>query len=83
MANLPTSLKKNVIEIILEKDSKGPFNVSVEECAKVIVKLGKDLKPGVHLESVQICPNGRDVIFLTFKKEIPIERFCSHEVILV
>ena len=82
-SNLPTSLKKNVIEVILEKDSKGPFNVSVEDCFKVIVKLGIDPQPGVHLESVQICPNGRGVVFLTFKKEIPIEKFCGHEVIQV
>ena len=82
-SNLPTSLKKNVIEVILEKDSKGPLNVSVEDCFKVIVKLGIDPQPGVHLESVQICPNGRGVVFLTFKKEIPIEKFCGHEVIQV
>ena len=53
-SNLPTVLKKNVIEVILEKDSKGPFNVSVEDIVKVIVKLGIDPKTGVHLESVQI-----------------------------
>ena len=30
-------LKRNVLEIILEKDAKGPFNVSAEDIVKVMV----------------------------------------------
>jgi len=82
-SNLPSVLRKNVLEIVLEKDWRGPFIISTEECVKVITKLGIDPKPGVNIESVQICPNGRGVVFITLRDEIPIEKFCSHDVIQV
>ena len=72
-SNLPSTLNKNVIEIALEEDYSGAFIVSVEDCARLLVKLGIDPKPGVHVESVQICPNGRGVVFVTLKQAIPIE----------
>ena len=72
-----------MLEIVLEKDSRGSFNVSEEDCAKVLCKLGLDPRPGVHVESVQICPNGRGVLLITLKKEVPIERFCHHDVFQV
>ena len=78
-SNLPLSLKKNVLEIVLEKDVRGPFNVSIADCVKMLVKLGLDPQPGM-IESIQICPNGRGVIYVTLKKEIPIERFCCYDV---
>ena len=82
-SNLPSVLNKNVLEIILEKDFSGAFNISVDDCAKVLVKLGIDPRPGVHVESVQICPNGRGLVNVTLRKEIPIEKFCQHDVIQV
>ena len=82
-SNLPAVWNKNVLEIILEKDVRGSFNVSEEDCAKVMGKLGLDSRPGVHVESVQICPNGRGVLLITLKKEVPIDRFCHHDVFQV
>ena len=37
-------------------------------------------KPGVHVDSFQICPNGRGVLLISLKKDIPIEDFCRHNV---
>ena len=68
-SNLPSVWNKNVLEIVLEKDARGSFNVSEEDCAKVMSKLGLDSRPGVHVESVQICPNGRGVLLI--KKRYP------------
>ena len=82
-SNLPAVMNKNVIEILLEKDFKGPFYVNVEDCAKVLVKLGINPKPNVHVESVQICPNGRGIIYVTLKADISIERFFLYDVIQV
>ena len=81
--NLPTKLKKNVLEIVLEKDERGSFIVSENDCAKAMRKIGIDARPGVHVEEIQICPNGRGVILITFKKDVPIEQFCRHDVIEV
>ena len=80
-STLPTSLKKNVLEIVLDKDERGAFMVSDHDCAKVMGKLGLDNRPGIHVESVQICPNGRGVILITLKDNIPLERFCRYDVI--
>ena len=82
-SNLPSTWNKNVLEIVLEKDMRGSFNVSEIDCAKVLRKLGLDNRPGVHVESVQICPNGRGVLLITLKKEVPIEMFCRHDVFQV
>jgi hypothetical protein len=40
-----------------------------------------DPRPGIHLEGVQICPQGRGVIFITLKKEEEIARFCRYDVL--
>ena len=72
--------KKNIIEIILEKDGKGPFLVSHEDCARLINKLGIDPRPGNQIEEIQICPNGRGLIFITLKKDILIDQFCRYDV---
>ena len=69
-----------MLEIVLEKDVRGAFNVSEVDCARVMRKLGLDSRPGVHVESVQICPNGRVVLLITLKKEVPIEMFCRYDV---
>ena len=70
----PSNLNKNVMEVTLEKDFKGSFNVSDSDCLNLIRRLGFDTRPGFHLEEVQICPNGRGVIYLTLKKELDIAR---------
>ena len=79
--SLAPSLDKNVLEVILEKDSRGGFSVSDTECSNLLRKLGLDQRPGVHIEEVQICPNGRGVIFITLKKGVEIARYCRHEVL--
>ena len=78
--NLPTKNDKNMMEIVLEKDFRGGFSASDEEVAKVLLKLGADLRPGVHIEGVQICPMGRNVIQVTLNKNVDITRFCNKEV---
>ena len=76
----PLSWNKNVLEVVLEKDERGAFNVSESDCTRVLSKLGLDTRPGVHMESVQICPTGRGVLLITLKKEVPIARFVRHDV---
>ena len=82
-SNLPSTWSKNVLEITLEKEAKGSFNVGEEDCVKVMKKLGLDPRPDIQVESVQICPNGRGVILITLKKKVPINKFCHHEVFQV
>ena len=79
--SLPVRDDKNVLEVVLEKDSRGSFIVTEDECFHMMKKLGLDIRPGVHVEEVQICPQGRNVIFITLKKEIEITRFCRYEVL--
>ena len=79
----PASENKNVLEVILEKDFRGSFNVSDSDCLNLIRRLGFDTRPGIHLEEVQICPNGRGIIYLTLKKELDVGKFCCYDVIQV
>ena len=37
----------------------------------------------VNVDGVQICPNGRGVIFLTLKPNLDIGRYCRYDVIEV
>ena len=69
---MTSGLNKNVLEIVLDKDQRGSFNVSDHDCARVMRKIGLDARPGVHAEAVQICPNGRGVILITLKPEVPV-----------
>ena len=78
--NIPTRDDNNVLEIVLEKDIKGSFNVTDLECCHLLKKLGLDTRPGVHVEQVQICPQGRGVIYITLKKDLQIIRYCRYEV---
>jgi hypothetical protein len=57
----------NVLEVILEKDTRGGFTVKENECANLMQRLGLDQRPGVHVLGVQICPQGRGVIYITLK----------------
>ena len=57
------------------------FSVSDVECSNLIRRLGLDQRPNVHVVGVQICPNGRGVIYLTLKKEVEIEKYCRYDVL--
>ena len=70
-------LSKNVMEIYLEKDAKGGFDASDSETARVLQKLGVDISSHVHM--VQICPLGKNVIQVTLKDNINIDRFINKE----
>ena len=78
--SLPTRLNKNILEIVLDKDERGAFNVSDEECVRVMKKIGLTTIPGIQVESVQICPNGRGIILITLKEGIPLDPFCRYDV---
>ena len=82
-SSLPPSLNKNILEVVLEKDLKGAFIVNDNDCAKLMRKLGLDLRPGVHVEGVQMCPTGRGVILITLKDGVIIDNFCRYDVLQV
>ena len=79
-SSLPSCWKKNVLEVVLEKDVRGAFHVTESECLHLLKKLGIDPRPGVHLDQIQICPTGRGVILITLKQGIDITRFCRYDV---
>ena len=81
--SIPKSWDKNVLEVVLQKDERGAFNVSDEDCFRLIGKLGLDPRPGIHVEGVQVCSSGRGVIYITLKSEVPIDRFCRYDVLEV
>ena len=72
---------KNVLEVVLEKDMRGAFVVKDQECANLMRRMGLDQRPGVEVEEVPICPQGRGVIFITLNREVNIGRFCRHDVL--
>ena len=78
-SSLPSGLEKNILEVVLDKDVKGPFIVSDSDCARMMRKVGIDLRSGVHVEGVQICPNGRGCILITMNKEVQLQRFCRYD----
>ena len=82
-SSLLSSLNKNVLEVYLEKDERGAFLVSENDCARLMRKIGLDQRPGVHVEGVQICPNGRGAILITLKDSVNMENFCRHDVFQV
>ena len=82
-SSLPTSLNKNILEVVLEKDQRGGFAVSHEDCARLMRKIGLDQRPGMHVECVHICPSGRGVIWITLKEKVNIEQFCRYDVMMV
>ena len=79
-STLPKCWKNNVLEVVLEKDERGAFNVSESDCARMMQKIGLDIRPGIHVETIQICPNGRGIILITLKKEVSIDHFCRYDV---
>ena len=80
---LPQREDRNVLEVVLEKDSRGPFIVTDSKCFTLTRKLGLDQRPGVHVLGTQICPQGRGVIYFVLKENIDIMNFCQHEVFVV
>ena len=82
-SSLPQNWNKNILEIILEKDSSGPFNVCEKDCAKLLTKIGIEFSGIGQIEAVQICPNGRGVILITLKSNVPVENFICSDVIQV
>ena len=71
----------NVLEVVLAKDSRGSFSVSDIDCHNLMRRLGLDMRPGVNVIGVQVCPNGRGVIYITLKKEIDVGRYCRYDVL--
>ena len=65
---LPCSWNKNILELILEKEQKGPFSAKEEDIARILTKIGLNIQNCV--EAVQICPNGRGVIYVTLKANV-------------
>ena len=82
-ASLPIRDNNNVLEVLLQKTNRGAFNVNESECFNMMRKLGLDTRPGIHVEGVQICPQGRGVIYITLKQEVNIDRFCRYDVLEV
>ena len=82
-SSLPTSLNKNILEVVLDKDERGAFMVSEDDVARLLRKLGLDPRPGVQVEGVQICPTGRGVILITLKHDVRVENFCRYDVLEV
>ena len=79
--SLVRTSRKNVLEVVLEKDFKGTFAVSEAECAKFLLKLGLDMTPGASIESIQICPSGRGVVYVTLRDQIDLSRYCRYDII--
>ena len=69
------------MEILLEKDERGVFDVSDNEVARLLQKLGVSLEN--HVEMVQICPLGRNTIQVTLKKNIPMDKFFNRDAYVV
>ena len=44
-STLPSSWKKNILKIVLEKDERGPFSVSDTVCSHLMFKLGLSAHP--------------------------------------
>ena len=74
-SSLPRYEDKNVLEVVLERDTRGSFVVSDTDCLNLIRRLGLDTRPGIHIDGVQNCPNGRGVIYLSLKKEVEISKY--------
>ena len=77
--SLSPGLEKNILEVVLDKDKRGAFIVSDQECVRMMDKIGIDHRPGAQVEGVQICPNGRGVIYITMKKNIDLHQFCRYD----
>ena len=79
-SSIPTRLNRNVLEIVLDKDEKGAFHVGDGDCLRVMKKIGLDTNPGVNVEAIQICPNGKGIILITLKDGLPLDPYCRYDV---
>ena len=76
--------ENNVLEVVLEKDSRGGFFVTELECSNLMRKLGLDQRPGGgQVLGVQICPSGRGVIYITLRKDADVSKYCRYDVLAV
>lgn len=82
-SSLPTSANKNLLEVLLEKDTKGPFQVSEEDVARLMRKIGFEPHSQGQVEAIQICPNGRGVIYFTLKDNVSTNDFCNHNSLVI
>ena len=80
-SSLPPTWNKNILEVISDKDERGPFIVNQEDCAKVMNQIGLNIASQV--EAVQICPNGRGVINITLKSHVLPENFMTFDILEV
>ena len=78
-SSLPPGLEQNILEVVLDKEKKGPFAVTEEECVRMMTKLGIDMRPGMQVEGVQICPSGRGIILITMCKGVDLNQFSRYE----
>ena len=78
-----SSMENNVLEVVLEKDTRGSFVVTEDECFNLIRRLGLDPVPGTQVTGVQICPNGRGSIYITLRKEVDISKYFRYDVFQV
>ena len=78
-STLPPGLEQNILEVLLDKEKRGPFVVTEHECVRMMTKLGIDPRPGGHVQGVQICPSGRGIIYITMQKNIDLNQFCRFE----
>ena len=70
-------LKRNVLEINLEKDSSVTFiNLEAETVAKVLSNLGVDIK--TQVEAVQTCPGNSKKIFVWVKPDGVLQGGSEH-----
>ena len=67
--SLPIRDNNNVLEVTLEKDSRGSFIVTESDCFNLLRRLGLDPRPGIDVEGVQICPQGKRVSSLSQEKK--------------
>ena len=72
---------KNILEVVLEKDVKGSFVVGDLDCAKFLRKIGLDMRPDGPVDGVQICPNGRGVLYITLKDHEDLNKYCRYDVL--
>ena len=68
-------LKRNVLEISVE--SQGYFKLEEDDVAKLMTRLGIDLK--THAEGYQICPGNSRKIMIWLKDHVDITKFCKDE----
>ena len=70
-------LKRKVLEITLEHDSEVSVKIEEKDVAKLVSRLGIDLKS--QMEGYQICPGNSRKILLWLKDSCDLSRYCKDE----